>query len=216
MKKKMLMRFAAVALAAGMCISCAGAAYFTDVSPNAWYYDAVTECSDYGYMKGYQDGTFHPNATITRAECAALLDRVVDPNMPIGQEMDFQDVHKTDWFYGYTRGAGQLLGGTKVTYTNSSPLGYYAWFYPKKACTREDFAYGLGNVAYELQDEGGSGFNDYQQINPQYRDTIMKLRHNGIINGDGVGRYGYFHPKKTITRAEVAQILCNLIELVES
>ncbi len=68
MKKKMLMRFAAVALAAGMCISGAGAAYFTDVSPNAWYYDAVTECSDYGYMKGYQDGTFHPNATITRAE----------------------------------------------------------------------------------------------------------------------------------------------------
>ena len=50
MKKKMLMRFAAVALAAGMCISGAGAAYFTDVSPNAWYYDAVTECSDYGLL----------------------------------------------------------------------------------------------------------------------------------------------------------------------
>ena len=87
---------------------------------------------------------------------------------------------------------------------------------PEKACTREDFAYGLGCVLYDLEDEGGSGFNDYQQINPQYRDTIMKLRHNGIINGDGVGRYGYFHPKKTITRAEVAQILCNLIEVAEN
>ena len=30
MKKKMLMRFAAVALAAGMCISGAGATYFSD------------------------------------------------------------------------------------------------------------------------------------------------------------------------------------------
>ena len=86
----------------------------------------------------------------------------------------------------------------------------------KKACTREDFAYGLGCVLYDLEDEGGPGFNDYQQINPQYRDTIMKLRHNGIINGDGVGRYGYFHPKKTITRAEVAQILYNMIEIAES
>ena len=41
MRNKMLMRFAAVALAAGMCISGAGATYFSDVSSNAWYYDAV-------------------------------------------------------------------------------------------------------------------------------------------------------------------------------
>ena len=52
MKKKMLMRFAAVALAAGMCISCAGATYFSDVSSNAWYYDAVTKCSNYNLMYG--------------------------------------------------------------------------------------------------------------------------------------------------------------------
>ena len=54
MKKKLLMRLAAAALAVGMCLSSAGAAYFTDVSPNAWYYDAVTECSDYGLLTGYQ------------------------------------------------------------------------------------------------------------------------------------------------------------------
>ena len=80
MKKKLLMRLAAAALAVGMCLSSAGASYFTDVSPNAWYYDAVTECSDYGLLNGYQNGTFRPNATITRAECAALLDRMVDPD----------------------------------------------------------------------------------------------------------------------------------------
>lgn len=216
MKKKLLMRLAAAALAVGMCLSSAGASYFTDVSPNAWYYDAVTECSDYGLLNGYQNGTFRPNATITRAECAALLDRMVDPDEPLGSEIGYQDVSQMDWYYMATKGGGQLLGGVKVTYTNKSPVGYYAWFYPKKACTREDFAYGLGCVLYDLEDEGGSGFNDYQQINPQYRDTIMKLRHNGIINGDGVGRYGYFHPKKTITRAEVAQILYNMIEIAES
>lgn len=166
MKKKLLMRLAAAALAVGMCLSSAGAAYFTDVSPNAWYYDAVTECSDYGLLNGYQNGTFRPNATITRAECAALLDRMVDPDEPLGSEIGYQDVSQMDWYYMATTGGGQLLGGVKVTYTNKSPVGYYAWFYPKKACTREDFAYGLGCVLYDLEDEGGSGFNDYQQINP--------------------------------------------------
>lgn len=132
MKKKLLMRLAAAALAVGMCLSSAGASYFTDVSPNAWYYDAVTECSDYGLLNGYQNGTFRPNATITRAECAALLHRMVDPDEPLGSEIGYQDVSQMDWYYMATKGGGQLLGGVKVTYTNKSPVGYYAWFYPKK------------------------------------------------------------------------------------
>ena len=56
MKKKLLMRLAAAALAVGMCLSSAGAAYFTDVSPNSWYYGAAMECASYGLMKGYDDG----------------------------------------------------------------------------------------------------------------------------------------------------------------
>ena len=213
MKKKMLMRFAAVALAAGMCISGAGAAYFTDVSPNAWYYDAVTKCSNYDLMHGYENGTFRPSATMTRAECAQILANL---NPEWRAEIIYYDVNYSKWYWNTVSNYGNYMGGSYTDTNHKTPIGYRVYFYPEKACTREDFAYGLGCVLYDLEDEGGSGFNDYQQINPQYRDTIMKLRHNGIINGDGVGRYGYFHPKKTITRAEVAQILCNLIELVES
>lgn len=213
MKKKMLMRFAAVALAAGMCISCAGATYFSDVSSNAWYYDAVTKCSNYDLMHGYENGTFRPSATMTRAECAQILANL---NPEWRAEIIYYDVNYSKWYWNTVSNYGNYMGGTYTDTNHKTPIGYRVYFYPEKACTREDFAYGLGCVLYDLEDEGGSGFNDYQQINPQYRDTIMKLRHNGIINGDGVGRYGYFHPKKTITRAEVAQILCNLIELVES
>ena len=213
MKKKMLMRFAAVALAAGMCISCAGATYFSDVSSNAWYYDAVTKCSNYDLMHGYENGTFRPSATMTRAECAQILANL---NPEWRAEIIYYDVNYSKWYWNTVSNYGNYMGGTYTDTNHKTPIGYRVYFYPEKACTREDFAYGLGCVLYDLEDEGGSGFNDYQQINPQYRDTIMKLRHNGSINGDGVGRYGYFHPKKTITRAEVAQILCNLIELVES
>ena len=213
MKKKMLMRFAAVALAAGMCISCAGATYFSDVSSNAWYYDAVTKCSNYDLMHGYENGTFRPSATMTRAECAQILANL---NPEWRAEIIYYDVNYSKWYWNTVSNYGNYMGGSYTDTNHKTPIGYRVYFYPEKACTREDFAYGLGCVLYDLEDEGGSGFNDYQQINPQYRDTIMKLRHNGIINGDGVGRYGYFHPKKTITRAEVAQILCNLIELVES
>ena len=213
MKKKMLMRFAAVALAAGMCISGAGATYFSDVSSNAWYYDAVTKCSNYDLMHGYENGTFRPSATMTRAECAQILANL---NPEWRAEIIYYDVNYSKWYWNTVSNYGNYMGGSYTDTNHKTPIGYRVYFYPEKACTREDFAYGLGCVLYDLEDEGGSGFNDYQQINPQYRDTIMKLRHNGIINGDGVGRYGYFHPKKTITRAEVAQILYNMIEIAES
>ena len=121
MKKKLLMRLAAAALAVGMCLSSAGASYFTDVSPNAWYYDAVTECSDYGLLNGYQNGTFRPNATITRAECAALLDRMVDPDEPLGSEIGYQDVSQMDWYYMATKGGGQLLRRCKGYLYYKSP-----------------------------------------------------------------------------------------------
>lgn len=46
---------------------------FSDVSANAWYYDAVAIAVEAGYCAGYEDGTFKPNATITRAEAAVMI-----------------------------------------------------------------------------------------------------------------------------------------------
>lgn len=50
-----------------------GEVTFSDVSADAWYYDAVTTAVKAGYCAGYEDGTFKPNATITRAEAAVMI-----------------------------------------------------------------------------------------------------------------------------------------------
>lgn len=47
---------------------------FTDVRPSDWFYSAVAKAA--GYTKGYEDGTFRPNQTITRAEAAVMLANV--------------------------------------------------------------------------------------------------------------------------------------------
>lgn len=208
MKKKLLMRLAAAALAAGMCLSSAGAAYFKDVSSNAWYYSAVNKCSNYGYMKGYTDGSFRPNATITRAECVTLLYRISDADPTTGVLFEFNDVPSNAWYHTAASVLGDAMGGTKFVNTAQ----YYAiYFYPNKACTREDFIYGMGNVINVPRDSY-SYFDDWASINPDYVDVINSMRTYGIISGDGTGMHGKFNPKKTITRAEVAQILCNYIE----
>ena len=52
---------------------------YTDVASNAWYNTAVSTLSSMGIITGYPDGTFRPNANITRAEFVAIAARF-DPN----------------------------------------------------------------------------------------------------------------------------------------
>lgn len=47
---------------------------FTDVNQNDWFYSAVARAA--AYTKGYEDNTFRPNQTITRAEAAVMLANV--------------------------------------------------------------------------------------------------------------------------------------------
>ena len=48
---------------------------FTDVSNDAWYCSAASTLSAMGIISGYPDATFRPNASITRAEFAAIATR---------------------------------------------------------------------------------------------------------------------------------------------
>lgn len=70
---------------------------FNDVSVSAWYADAVRQMTGFGLVNGYTDGTFKPNAKITRAEFVAILSRF--PHTDIGTDKSFADVPKTNWAY---------------------------------------------------------------------------------------------------------------------
>ena len=43
-----------------------------------WFYDQVVGAVQYGWITGYTDGTFRPEATITRAEVTAITNRLLD------------------------------------------------------------------------------------------------------------------------------------------
>lgn len=55
---------------------------FSDVSSGDWFNNAVSTCARAGIIKGYEDGTFRPHATITRAEFAAIAARFVSEDVP--------------------------------------------------------------------------------------------------------------------------------------
>ena len=79
---------------------------FTDVSADDWFYEQVVGSIKYGWITGYEDGTFRPNNTITRAEVTTIVNRMlgraadkdyVDDH--IDELRQFPDVSKTNWAY---------------------------------------------------------------------------------------------------------------------
>ena len=51
---------------------------FNDVSARHWASDEIAVCAKMGWINGYPDGSFRPDATIMRAEMMAMINRALD------------------------------------------------------------------------------------------------------------------------------------------
>ena len=87
---------------------------FSDVNAGDWFNKAVSSLAKGGYLTGYEDGTFKPNAAITRAEFATIAVRFADEVASAGNAFsDISDHWAKDnilkdvnlgWITGYEDG----------------------------------------------------------------------------------------------------------------
>ena len=91
--------------------------YYSDVEFGSWYAEAVNYLSNIAIVSGYPDGTFRPNAPISRAELAAVMSRFFEIS---GVSADaFVDVSSDHWAYNYINNAhnkGWVIGYGDKTY----------------------------------------------------------------------------------------------------
>lgn len=102
---------------------------FNDVSYRSWYADAVELLSGAGLFDGYADGGFHPDASITRGEFAAIAVRLLGEDELNGTGV-FTDTAGS-WARGYINRAAQL--GLVSGYSDGS-------FRPDNTITRAEAA----------------------------------------------------------------------------
>lgn len=80
-----------------------GSFSFTDVPKTHWAYDCIATATQAGWIKGYTDGTFKPDQSITRAEEMAIINRVLDRGVSINSELlsfkVWPDNSPTEWYY---------------------------------------------------------------------------------------------------------------------
>ena len=96
MKKFLSLAIAAVLLLS-LSFSVSGADKFSDVPEGSKFYKAVTALSKKNIISGYEDGTFLPGNTITRAEAATIIVRAGGFSADNAKKSIYKDVPDSHW-----------------------------------------------------------------------------------------------------------------------
>ncbi len=177
---------------------------FSDVESNAWYQKAVAFIAAREITKGTGVGKFSPEALLSRGEFIVLLMRAYGIDPDDNPADNFADAGST-YYTGYLAEA-KRLGITKGVGNN-----LYA---PGNNITRQEMFTLLYNALKVINrlPKGGSGknmssFADENIIAPWAKEAMDYLVKAGAVSGSG----GKLNPENTSSRAEMAQVLYNLL-----
>lgn len=169
---------------------------FTDVPAGYWARGAIDALLADGAINGLPDGSFRPEAPVTRAEFVKLLDVVLGLPPDGGGFGGFADVPAHAWFRPWVDAAA----AAGIAH-GRSPTG----FFPNRPITRQEMAVlvarGLQLAAGQSQ---GLPFADAATIAPWAVPAVGAASAAGYIAGFPDGT---FRPDDAATRAQAATVL---------
>ena len=167
---------------------------YSDISGH-WAEQTIQSWSGYGIVQGY-NGTFRPDDMVTRGETAVILDRLLrfqtaasNPFTDLGTAFYTDAVLKAN--------AGGIM------------LGYNGMVWPEAGITRQD---AFVMIARALRIPAVSGYairaSDAEAVSDYAKAALGAMEALGMIKGPGDGK---LHPLDLITRAELLQVLDNIV-----
>ncbi len=169
---------------------------------NHWAKDYVEQLVDRGVVSGYDDGTFRPDAQVSRAEFAKMVLVALDYEIaePPLSENPFSDVDASAWYAPYVAEAKEA--GITSGYSDGT-------FKPDRPIQRAEALKMLFLAAnIEVEAEGSSEFPDIAESD-WFFGYVKKARELGIVGGYANGSFG---PADPMTRGQVAKVIIMLLE----
>ncbi len=177
---------------------------FKDVAEDAWYSDAVEFIAARGITTGTGSRIYSPEAKLTRGEFLVMMMRSYGISPDTNPADNFTDAGSA-YYTGYLAVAKRL--GISDGVGNKM-------FAPGKEITRQEMFTLLYNTLKKIgglpnRDSGKtlSSFGDEGQVASWAKDAMTLFIRSGIVDGSG----GKLSPAETTTRAQMAQVLYNLM-----
>ena len=180
----------------------ASAAVYRDIAghPDEGY---IAEYSSHGLVSGYPDGTFQPNANITRAEVTALVNQLVLPQIKTTNTA-FLDVPTYEWYYSTVSNA--VKSGLVSGYEDNT-------FRPQKNITRFE-AISIVSRLVESTDAASIQlpYRDRETIPAWVSGSVKNLYAEGIIS-EYSGNF--INGNTPVTRAEMVRMLDKVMRIYD-
>ena len=187
---------------------------FKDVTGREWFSSSIDALVMHGVLKGYEDGTFRPNAQITRAEFITMLMKATGKAMKInGQIKPFTDVpaYPGAWFSEnviMAKELGLVDGYSDKTFKPGNPIS--------RAEAMQIIYNFSGQLSEQLQGiqlidqplENLIHFSDVSKGDWFFIPVVAGV-HYGIVDGTTPTT---FEPNRNLTRAEAAKMIFNFLQ----
>ncbi|RXZ83358.1 S-layer homology domain-containing protein [Paenibacillaceae bacterium] len=194
----MLAVFCLVVASLGSVVGAAGA---SDIKGH-WAEEQINEWLEKGIVKGFEDGSFKPGQTITRAEFTALANRSF--GFTEKSEIAFSDVLPANWYYS------EVQVGVEAGYITGFQNNTFA---PNDVITRQQIAVIVAKLLdLKASDSYVSAFEDEASIAAWSKDAVAAVADNNIMSGYNQ----LFNPTGSATRAEAVVVLFNALKAKES
>ncbi len=153
-----------------------------------------------GYIQGKAENIFAPDDYITRAEVAAIIDRIIADNRTAQHSSTFNDVKENEWYYN------AVVSLNEKGIINGYDTGD---FKPGTYITRAELATILSKFIYNADTDTNVKFSDINS-DEWYYASLTAMINNGYINGyeDNTIR-----PNQPVTRAETVAIINRMLGL---
>lgn len=165
---------------------------YSDVAPDAWYYEAISALSEGGLVNGMGDGTFQPIGTITYSQFCNILSKAKGLDVTTTSDYWAAGAIQACVEQGYIPNLGEILPENYDT-----PISREV----ATAGLMEALPDNLKKVAADAPE-----IPDRADISAEYLDGVLDAYKFGVAKG---GEDGSFNPKGTLTRAEFCQLLFN-------
>ncbi len=178
----------------------ASAANLSDIGGH-WAKEYIEYGVEKGYISGYQDGTFLPDKTVTRAEFSKMINSAVKLTATGDAKADFGDVAAKDWFFEEVKkaeNAGYITGYEDGT------------FRPNNSVTRQEAAVILSRIVLPVDERVDvNTFGDGNNVDSWAKDAVSMIAAKGYIKGD---ENKNFNPKNALTRSQAAKLICEFVK----
>jgi len=187
-----------------MTVALSATAFAATDTQGHWANSVLTKWENQGLLVGYPDGTIRPDQTITRAEFAALDNRIA--GFPAaGAPAAFNDVQLGEWY------AGDVATAVAQGYMSGYGNGFFG---PNDVVTREQAAVMIAKQkGLTVNEARAYTFADGAACSGWALGYIGAVADAGYMIGDTANM---FHPMTPLTRAEAVSALDRVFEIQEA